>query len=132
MFNLSHNSFDNQSDGYLISSNAFFPLTGPDYERVLNQFLNTSNTSQSLSSSLSYTEPLHKKGSLSLSLTHNLNRNNNIREAFDFNNLSNIYDLLNDSLSNGFDNTSYNSSAGLTYNYFFRKGNDLIGKHLAE
>jgi hypothetical protein len=127
MFNLSHNSYDNQSDGYLISSNSFFPLTGPDYERVLNQFLNTSSTSQSLSTSASYSEPLHKKGSLSLSLTHNVNRNNNIREAFDFNNLSNIYDLLNDSLSNGFDNTSYNSSAGLTYNYFLGNGTISVG-----
>jgi hypothetical protein len=125
--NINDNINSNLNDNFSISNNYFYPLTEPQYDRLLNQFINSNNRSAAINSSISYNEPLSKKSSLRLSYTYNYSKNNTLRETFDFNNLSSVYDLFNDSLSSDFDNYTKTSSVGINYNYAIKKGNLSVG-----
>lgn len=125
--NLNDNINNSLTDGLNISNNYFFPLNEPDYARLLNQSSAWDNRSTSINGSLSYNEPLGEKSSFTASYTRGYSKNNTLRETFDFNDLTHLYDLLNDTLSNRFNNYNFTSSAGLTYNLRFKKSNISIG-----
>jgi hypothetical protein len=126
-FNLNNNINNNIGDGFNISNNYFFPVNSADYSRLLNQFANNDNRSTSINSSVSYSEPVTKKSTLNVSLSYNYSKNNSLREIFNFNTTSHLYDLLNDTLSNNFNNFNHNTSTGLNYSYSFKKGSIAIG-----
>jgi hypothetical protein len=126
-FNFSNNINNNIGDGFNISNNYFYPINAADYERLLNQSVNNDNRTSSINSSISYSEPLTKKSTINFSLSYNYSKNNSLRELFNFNNLSGFYDLLNDTLSNTFNNFNYNTSAGVNYSYTLKKGSIAIG-----
>jgi hypothetical protein len=126
-FNLNNSENTSLNDGLNNSSNYFYPLSAPDYDRILNQFSNYDTRNASLNASASYSEPLNKKSSVNLSVNYSNSRNNTLRETFDFNPFTSLYDLLNDSLSNNFDNTNKSGSLGLSYNYFLKKSRISLG-----
>ncbi|HEU4469541.1 MAG TPA: outer membrane beta-barrel protein [Flavisolibacter sp.] len=125
--NFNHAINQSLNDGFNISNNYFYPLSSPDYERLLNQFSNNENRGSNINASAGYSEPLGRKISATLSFAYGYTRNQTVRETFDFNALTELYDLLNDTLSNRFDNYSYSRSAGLTLSRRFKKSNLSIG-----
>ena len=116
-FNFNNNINNNLTDNFNISNNYFYPVDGNYYSQLLNQLQNNNNNSYTLGSSVSYTEPLGKNSSLNFSYNYRYAKNNTIKEAFDYNIITSLYDLFNDTLSNRFDNNNYNGTAGVTYNY---------------
>ena len=125
--NLNDNINNSLSDALNNSNNYFYPISRPEYARILNQISNNDNRSTSINGSVSFSEPVSKKSSLSLSYSYGYSKNNTLRETFDFNNQTQLYDLINDTLSNRFNNYNYNESVGLTYNYRIKKGNLSLG-----
>lgn len=126
-FNMNNNINNNIADGFNISNNYFYPVNAADYERLLNQFANNDNRTTSINSSVSYSEPITKKSTINLSVSYNYSKNNALREVFNFNNFSGFYDLLNDTLSNNFNNYNFNTSTAINYSYSLKKGSIAIG-----
>ncbi|MFA6570257.1 MAG: outer membrane beta-barrel protein, partial [Bacteroidota bacterium] len=67
------------------------------------------------SANVTYTEPIHKDGMLQANYTISYNRNNSDKRTYDFNYLTDNYDILDTLLSNKFDNDYMTHRAGLGY-----------------
>jgi hypothetical protein len=126
-FNMNNNINNSLSDAFNNSNNYFFPVNGAEYLLLVNQYLNNKNKTTNVSSSVSYSEPLSKKSTINMSFSYNFNNNNTIREAFNFNNISGLYDLLNDTLTNRFRSNNYNATIGTNYSYSLKKGVISLG-----
>ncbi len=115
--NVNNNINDSRANVFNISNNYFYPVDSAAYSLLLNQLqLNTSRTTR-IGSTISYSEPLAEKGSLNISYNYNYSVNDAPKAVYDFNNLTSIYDILNDTLSNHFNNYTYNNVVALNYNY---------------
>ena len=62
---------------------------------------------------LTYTEPLSKTRFLELAYNYNQSSSVSSKNTFDYNKLTDRYDLLNDSLSNSFNNTSHSQQGSI-------------------
>jgi hypothetical protein len=100
--NTDWNLLSTEGDSYLKSGNQSYFNGSPATIQNLNQFKKSDKTTQNLSASIVYTEPLSKKYSLELS--HQISYNNGINDQFtySYSNLTGKYDLVVDSLSNQF------------------------------
>ncbi len=135
-FNLNNNINSSLADNFNLSNNYFYPVGSPNYQQLQNQLINNNNTYTSISTAISYNEPITKKSSLSLSYNYSYGKNYSLRETFDYNSVSQLYDLLNDSLSNTFNNYNYNHQLSLSYIYSWKtggfnlsaRGQDVISK----
>lgn len=122
------NSFNNgEGDGFILANNFFYPLSEPEFVQLLNQFVRAGNKALGVSSSLGYNEPLSTKSFVGFNLAYSYNKNNTLREAYDFDSASLVYDLYNDSLSTHFDNVTKTTTAGVSYSYTVKKGSLSIG-----
>jgi Outer membrane protein beta-barrel family len=100
--NTDWNLLNTESDSYLKSINQSYFNGSPAAIQNLNQFKKSDKTTQNVSATIVYTEPLSKKYSLELS--HQITYNNGINDQFtySYSNLTGKYDLVVDSLSNQF------------------------------
>ncbi|TDH28519.1 TonB-dependent receptor [Segetibacter sp. 3557_3] len=124
---MSNNRNSSINDNFNTSNNYFYPTNLPEYKRLLNQYNQTNNKSSSTNTSLSYSEPIGTKGSLSVNTAYNFSKNNNQRELFDYNIQSGLYDIFNDTLSSNFDNYNLNASLGASYAHNLKKGSISVG-----
>jgi hypothetical protein len=120
--NLNNNINSSWADNFNLSDNSFFPISSPSYQLLQNQLVNNNNRYTNISTAYSYNEPLSEKSSLSASYNFSYGKNYSLRETYDYNNLSQLYDLLNDSLSNTFNNYNYNHQLSLSYVFNWKKG----------
>ncbi len=115
--NVNNNINTSRAQLYNISDNYFFPVDSAAYSLLLNQLqFNTSRTTR-VGATVSYSEPLSEKSTFNASYNYNYSINDAPRQVFDFNSISQLYDILNDTLSNHYNNYSYNNAVSLNYNY---------------
>ena len=126
-FNFYNDVNNNRNNKYNLSNNYFYPVDSTDYDIAINQFQNFYNRNTRLGSTVSYSEPLGDRSSLNLSYNYNYTKNDVPREIYDFNNQTQLYDIFNDSLSNHFNNNTYNNVASLSYNYNAKKSGFGVG-----
>jgi hypothetical protein len=110
-----------------LSDNYFYPVNADKYQQLLNQQQFNKSRSTNLGTGLSYSEPLGENSALNFSYNLNYGQNNTLKETYDFNDSTSAYDLVNDTLSNHFDNKNYNHVAGVTWNYSKKKSGFGLG-----
>ncbi len=120
--NLSQRYNDKAGDSYLNSEDLFFG--GAPGSDTLNQLSLLDIQGWTLSSNLSYTEPVGESGMVMLSYRFSQTEDNSDRQTFDFVESLQDYNNLNVELSNVFENVYQNHRVGTGYN--FRKGRDLF------
>jgi hypothetical protein len=100
--NTDWNLLNTGGDSYLKSINQSYFNGSPATIQNLNQFKKSDKTTQNISASFVFTEPLSKKYSLELS--HQITYNNGVNDQFtySYSNLTGKYDFAVDSLSNQF------------------------------
>ena len=84
---------------------------------TLNQLSNLNKNGLSMSSNITYTEPLNKLLQLSLNYTGNLNLNNSDKQTNQFNIIERAYKNFDSALSNTFESQYITHSAGASINY---------------
>jgi len=126
-FNFYNDINSNQNNKYNTSNNYFYPVDSTTYDILINQLQHVRNRNARLGSGVNYSEPLGEKGSINLGYSYNYTHNDVPRQIYDYNNQTQLYDLFNDSLSNHFDNNTYNNVVSLGYNYNSRKSGFGVG-----
>lgn len=124
--NLNTNINNNDADNY-----NYNPETrekdGVKTEKTINQLNDQESQSINQNTRLVYTEPLTKTLSLEFNYQNGYNHNTSDRFTYDFNPATLNYDLLNDSLSNVYENTILTNSAGFSFNKMAKKYNWNVG-----
>lgn len=95
--------------------------------KIINQLNDQESESISQNTRLVYTEPLNKTLSLEFNYQNGYNHNTSNRFTYDFNPATLNYDLLNDSLSNVYENTTLTNTAGFSFNKMAKKYNWNVG-----
>ncbi|WP_199117670.1 outer membrane beta-barrel family protein [Pedobacter sp. ASV28] len=125
--NVNTNINDSDADNYNINPETLTPPTGPIDIRDRN-LLNDNNTkSFSNTSRLVYTEPLSKTLSLELNYQNGYLKDNRRRFTYNFNNVTQQYDLLDINYSNEFENTTWTNAVGFSFNKNEKKYNWNVG-----
>lgn len=115
--NVNNNINTSKGELYNISNNYFFPVDSAAYSLLLNQRQLNNNRTTRIGATVSYSEPMGERSTLNVSYNYNYAVNDVPRQVFDFNNISQLYDILNDTLSNHYNNFSNNNVVSLNYNY---------------
>lgn len=115
--NVNNNINTNRAQLYNISNNFFFPVDSTAYALLLNQRQFNDNRATRVGASVSYSEPMSDKSTLNISYNYNYAKNDIPRQVFNYNSISELYDILNDTLSNHYNNFSNNNTVSLNYNY---------------
>ncbi len=94
---------------------------------ILNQRGNQDTKSYSVSSNISYTEPIKKSSQLLLSYNVSYNDNHTDKETFNFSQSDNDYTQLDTALSNKFHNTYITHKGNINYRLRKDKTNFMLG-----
>ncbi|MBD0331733.1 MAG: TonB-dependent receptor family protein, partial [Chitinophagaceae bacterium] len=103
------------------------------FYRINSKFRNSNykndveNETRNYGATLSLTEPVGRDKILEFNYSYNKNKNVQNRETFNFNNSSGEYDLLNDSLTNRFENITQLHRVGSNFRISRKKYNFQIG-----
>lgn len=81
---------------------------------ISDLYYDSKNSGTNYNTRISYTEPLSKYKSLEFSYNYNISNNTSTRKAYDFNPLTQTYDIFDSKYSNVFDNTFTNQRYGIT------------------
>ena len=102
-----------EGDIYLQSVNQFYdaPTPGDSVQQQTAQLVNGIN----YSGNISYTEPMGKKGQLQFFYSPTVSKNKSDQQVYNFDQLTDKYNLFDTSLSNKFDNTVTTHNAGASY-----------------
>ena len=125
---LNVNTNFNDSDGNnfnKISEN--LSLNGVPSVVNTDQFNDQDSRSISNTTRLVYTEPLSKTLSLELNYQNVYSFDNQERGVYDFNPVTQQYDLVNAKFSNNFENTAFTNSVGFSFNKTEKKYNWQVG-----
>lgn len=114
---LNNNINTNKAELYNISNNYFYPLDSNAYSLLLNQLQYNTNRATRIGATASYSEPLGERSTVNLSYNYNYSLNDVPRAVYNFNTVTQLYDMLNDTLSNHYNNYQYNNVVALNYNY---------------
>ncbi len=115
--NINNNINTNRADIYNTSNNYFYPVDSTAYALLLNQLqFNTSRTTR-VGATVSYSEPISARSTLNASYSYNYSINDVPKQVFNFNNITSLYDILNDTLSSHYNNYSNNNIVSVNYNY---------------
>ena len=110
-----------KGDNQLLSTSSFYqPTTVSD---TLDQQSILDANSWNVAANIEYTEPLTKNSQLSLSYRISYQQEESDKSAYDFEEATGRYSLLNEQLSNVFSNDYVTHRGGLGYN--FNKGRDM-------
>jgi hypothetical protein len=103
------------------------------FYRIASKFRNSNykndieNKTRNYGGSFSYTEPLARDKILEFNYAYNKNKNESDRQTFDFNGSTADYDLLNDSLTNHFQNLNESNRIGTNLRIVKKKYNYQVG-----
>jgi hypothetical protein len=115
--NINNNINTSRAQLYNISNNHFFPVDSTAYSLLLNQLQYNSSRTTKIGTTVSYSEPLSETSTLNASYNYNYSINDAPKQVYDFNSVSDLYDILNDTLSNHYNNFSKNHVVSFNYNY---------------
>lgn len=105
------NGKDGSYDLYNINS---FSSTNSD---TVNQQSSSPQNGYSLRGNIAYTEPIHQNAQLMISYSASMNKNILDQRTYNFNLLSNDYDIIDSLTSNNFDNDYLYQKGGLAYRF---------------
>ena len=125
-------SYNDQTTEQLNQSDNNFLRNGGIVNERFNQASFQTSLNQRLGARTAYTEPLGRNKFLELNYDFSNNVQNSIRETFDFNELSNSFDLFNDVFSNQFESTFTTHQGGFNYRVQKLKFDYTLGMSLQE
>ena len=114
---INNNINNSKAELYSISNNYFFPVDSSAYSLLLNQLQFNTNRSTRAGANVSYSEPLGERSTLNASYNYNYAINDVPRQVYNYDPVTALYNILNDTLSNHYNNYSYNHVLALNYNY---------------
>ena len=127
-FKVGRNESDGDGSQYTVN-NRF--ING---NNVINDTLNQQNRSNAVANSysvnISYTEPVSKRSLLEFNTWYNHNDNKNDKTTYDYNNTTGAYDLMNNRLTNFFDNDYNYKGVGINYRENRKGWNYAVGTKL--
>ncbi|WP_161596863.1 TonB-dependent receptor [Chitinophaga vietnamensis] len=103
----------NDQQNFNKSNTLFFNGDGPKSNTSFDQRNEIHGNSNSIGANLTYTEPVFKDRFLEVNYGITKYNNNSTKHTYDFDNVKETYNTLNDSLSNAFRNNTINQVAGL-------------------
>lgn len=113
--------------GQLLANNQYF--NSSDTSDLINQVNNSQSYNDVYSPNLEYTEPIGKKGILQFTYNPSFTFNYSEKNTFDGDDVTNIYDILDTTLTNKFDNNYTTHKGGIVYRYDFEKLNFSFGSN---
>ncbi|MFL9481594.1 outer membrane beta-barrel protein [Chitinophagaceae bacterium LWZ2-11] len=119
---------ENNSSGDYYSDNSYFVPT--KYYKNVDQQYNSATTTNSLSTTLSYTEPTFKNQLIEFKYNYSYNKNEADTKTFNYNGATQGFDLLDSALSNKYDNTYFSNTATINYRVQKTKYNFMFGSGL--
>ncbi len=128
--NTSFNANKSNSDGFLYSQLDFYKNDVVDSTNIIDQRNLINNTSNTIGSRISYTEPLAKDFYLETSYAFNRVNRNNVRDIL-AKGSGGQYDNRVDSLSNNFDYNEMSNTPGFGLRYSNKKVNINVGSSVA-
>ncbi len=127
--NLGHNT-NNGSGTNNSVTHTFANFNRPERVDTINQVYNSNPETRSISTTVSYTEPIDKHQLIELNYNYSGNRNTSGKHTYNYNKVSDNYDLPVVNLSNIFENTYQASRFSLNYRIQNAKMNFSIGSGL--
>lgn len=124
--NANFNANESKSNGLLYSKLDFYKNNVVDSVNIIDQQTLVNNSSNTVGSKISYTEPLAKDFYMEASYTFSKTNRNNQRDVFAKNG-SNGYNKLVDSLSNDYEFNEMSNTPGIGFRYSNKKLNVNIG-----
>jgi hypothetical protein len=127
--NMLTNLNDNQGDGNLKSITDFFDqVTGLMLAKdSINQNNNTTSDLKGYNARVVYTEPIFKKSILEFSLGNSFTKSTSSKTTYDFNANSGKFDMINNALTNDYENTYGYTTGGLRLRKQTRAYNYALG-----
>lgn len=123
--NVNYNYSNNDLDGRNLSETNIYG-NRPSVTK-LDQRFDLNNNSYSLSTRASYTEPLGKNFFMELAYRYRYSRSSSEKEAYNFNDITNQYDIYDSTYSNTFKNTFVNQQAEINIRKNEEKYSYVIG-----
>ena len=102
-----------EGDIFLESANQFF--NNPGGNDTVQQYTSQLVNGTTYSGNIAYTEPIGKKGQLQINYSPSVSKNKSDQQVYQFNTISDKYNLFDSSLSNRFDNTVTSHTGGMTF-----------------
>jgi uncharacterized membrane protein YgcG len=93
----------------------YVTTTGTPLNINTNLLLNNNNSNQGFNARASYTEPIDLNHSLEMNYYYSQSANDSHRDAFDYNELTHIWDRPDTAYSNQFNNSFINQRLGISY-----------------
>lgn len=121
---------ENDGNGSQYTINNQFIGGGTQNNDTLNQQNRTDAVAGSYSANISYTEPVSKRSLLEFNTWYNHNDNTNNKTTYDYNTSTGNYDLLNENLTNFFDNDYNYKGVGINYRENRKGWNYMLGAKL--
>jgi Outer membrane protein beta-barrel family/Carboxypeptidase regulatory-like domain len=123
---LNMNTIFNKNDGenFVISQYRFIENNSIS-DSLQNQYSDNASNGYTLSSNISYTEPLGKKGQLLVNYSPSYSRNKSDQRTFLYDNAGGKYTRFDSILSNLFDNTRTTHNAGISFRRGARRDNQF-------
>ncbi len=102
-----------EGDIFLESANEF--SNNPGGNDTVQQYTSQLVNGTTYSGNIAYTEPIGKKGQLQINYSPSVSKNKSDQQVYQFNSISDKYNLFDSSLSNLFDNTVTSHTGGMTF-----------------
>ena len=119
---------NNQRNGVNKSVNNFYSENGAKiFDKIFDQETDNETKTNNYGVTVSYTQPLAKDKVIEFNYSHNKNASGSNMKAFDFNPSTGKYDMLNDSLSNNFENFNQSDRVGSNFRVVKKKYNYQLG-----
>lgn len=127
-FSIDVNFGGSSNDGYGDNfSSSVYHVKGIDSNSIINQHYTTKTNTQSISTTLSYTEPLSKKSFVELNYNFSYNKSNADRYTYDYDSASKTYSVPDSLLTNTYENTYYSNRGTISYRFQNNNLNFSIG-----
>ncbi|TDW99764.1 TonB-dependent receptor [Dinghuibacter silviterrae] len=115
--NFSNNINNTTTGTNNITYDNYTPPDTTPYQQFVNQYQHNPSRNTALGAAASYTEPISQRSSLNLSYNYDYGRNDIPQTAYDYNTVTQKYDLPNDTLTDHFAATNYQNNVSLNYRY---------------
>lgn len=110
-----------KSASYIKTNNTYFSSSSDSTFRTSNQLMSKQEKIQQYFFIANYNEPLGKNGQITFSIAEDYLNTQSNRFVYDHNSSTTLYDRLNDSLSNKYQNTPHQHYARVTWSYRMQK-----------
>ncbi|MCW3119709.1 MAG: hypothetical protein JWM28_3791 [Chitinophagaceae bacterium] len=128
--NLNTTFTKNDGESYVFSNYRFFENQIPS-DSIQNQFSDNATHGHTVSSTISYTEPIGKKGQLQINYSPSYTKNKADQQTFLYDHTGGKYTQFDTTLSNLFDNTITTNNGGISYRLGASRDNQLsVGVNL--